>query len=446
MDIYQDIARCHVVSATLNERDWLQRYLTLDPPKRSAYKTYPIRLYRGANVHFGTGLLISIQTAAREAGIVINITDGRIDPPPLDPTADTSWLYDYQERALHISLERKTGLLWLPTGSGKTEIAIALANSVKGEWLFLVHRATLADQAAERYKQRTGKTAGRVRGGTWTGLRKSERFTVATFQSLWRHRNKPIVRDMLSQIRGIIVDEAHTAAAKTYHELIMQTVKANYRIGLSGTPLNRTDNKSAFVVSALGPPIFKLEAGELIDKGVIAKPNITMVKIHQPPAERPTVYNTVYESHVVKSAIRNGAIVNMLRQAPKPALVFVRKLNHGRKLAAMISASGMECDLVTGKDFTESRERKIKNLKKGKTDVLVCTVVFQEGVDIPDLRTVVIASGGSSVIAALQRIGRGMRVSDNKSSCIVIDVHDTGEYFLENQSKKRKKDKIENEI
>ena len=69
----------------------------------------------------------------------------------------------------------------------------------------------------------------------------------------------------------------------------------------------------------------------------------------------------------------------------------------------------------------------------------MCTVVFQEGVDIPDLRTVVIASGGSSVIAALQRIGRGMRVSDNKSSCIVIDVHDTGEYFLENQSKKRKK-------
>ena len=58
---------------------------------------------------------------------------------------------------------------------------------------------------------------------------------------------------------------------------------------------------------------------------------------------------------------------------------------------------------------------------------------------IPDLRTVVVASGGASVIAALLRIGRGMRMSDNKSSCVVVDVYDKGEYFLENQSKKRKK-------
>ena len=390
-------------------------------------------------MHFGAGLLSLVQKAARDSGVIINVTDARVEPPPLDPHGDRSWLYDYQEQAVLTAIEKRAGLLWLPTGSGKTEIAIALANSIKGEWLFLVHRATLADQAAARYKKRTGNTAGRVRGGTWTGLRKTERFTVATFQSLWRHRNKPVVRDMLQKIRGIIVDEAHISAAKTYHELIMQTVNASYRIGLSGTPLNRTDNKSAFVISALGPPIYKLEATELIDKGVIAKPNIKMVRIHQQPAERPTDYAKVYESHVVGSEIRNAEIVNMLKQSPKPALVFVRKLNHGNQLKKLIWAAGMECDLVTGKDWNESRARKIKDLEKGKTDVLVCTVVFQEGVDIPDLRTVVVASGGASVIAALQRIGRGMRMSDNKSSCVVVDVYDTGEYFLENQSKKRKK-------
>ena len=212
MDIYRETATCHVVTANQDEREWLRGYLTLAPPKHAKYRKYPIKLYRGPRLPFGAGLLSLVQKAARDSGVIINVTDARVEPPPLDPHGDRSWLYDYQEQAVLTAIEKRAGLLWLPTGSGKTEIAIALANSIKGEWLFLVHRATLADQAAARYKKRTGNTAGRVRGGTWTGLRKTERFTVATFQSLWRHRNKPVVRDMLQKIRGIIVEEAHISS------------------------------------------------------------------------------------------------------------------------------------------------------------------------------------------------------------------------------------------
>ena len=62
----------------------------------------------------------------------------------------------------------------------------------------------------------------------------------------------------------------------------------------------------------------------------------------------------------------------------------------------------------------------------GRYDVLICSVIFQEGEDVPDLRSVVIGSAGKSVIATLQRIGRGMRRASGKDEFEVFDVADLG--------------------
>ena len=105
----------------------------------------------------------------------------------------------------------------------------------------------------------------------------------------------------------------------------------------------------------------------------------------------------------------------------------------------MLNALGIDSELVTGKDPDISRQDKIRRLETGKIVVLVTTVVFQEGVDIPELRSVIVASGGASGIATIQRVGRAMRVVDGKSVCTVWDVYDQGERWLNRQSFKRKK-------
>ncbi len=79
----------------------------------------------------------------------------------------------------------------------------------------------------------------------------------------------------------------------------------------------------------------------------------------------------------------------------------------------------------------------MKGLVRGDLDVLIASVIFNEGIDIPELRSVVIAAGGQSIIAALQRIGRGMRTAHGKDEFEVYDIYDSGNKWMEKHTKAR---------
>jgi superfamily II DNA or RNA helicase len=81
----------------------------------------------------------------------------------------------------------------------------------------------------------------------------------------------------------------------------------------------------------------------------------------------------------------------------------------------------------------------MRRLNNGDDDLLVATNIFNEGVDIPELKSVVIAAGGSSSIQALQRIGRGMRRTDSKSRFYVYDLLDSGQRWMERHAKARQR-------
>jgi Lhr-like helicase len=68
----------------------------------------------------------------------------------------------------------------------------------------------------------------------------------------------------------------------------------------------------------------------------------------------------------------------------------------------------------------------VKQLADGEVDVLICSVIFNEGLDVPAIRSVVCAAGGKSVIAAIQRMGRGMRVTADKGEFYGYDFYDLG--------------------
>lgn len=99
---------------------------------------------------------------------------------------------------------------------------------------------------------------------------------------------------------------------------------------------------------------------------------------------------------------------------------------------------GLRAGYVHGAHTTEQREAAIEQLVAGRLEVLVCSVIFQEGVDVPALRSVVIAAGGQSTIAAIQRVGRGLRKSEGKTSCVVWEVLDRGQRWLEAHARARR--------
>ena len=435
-----ELGNCYskLTSATDDEAHWLHDYLTFEYVSfgyKGKRKVRYLKLLNRINKTFPSGLTSLIKKVAeRDEGFLVEISDTRGAPvKDSEINADKAdWLYAHQREGVERVIQEKRGIVWVPTGGGKTEIAIGLTVAIPCRWLFLVHRGTLLHQAAKRYELRTGKKAGLIGDGLWS----EEEFTVATFQNLWAKRDTPEAKKLLASIDGLMVDEAHVLPATSFWSTVM-SIDAYYRVGLSGTPLVRGDKRSTFTVGALGPTIYRVRPQTLIDIGILAKPSIQLVPVQQVYHAKRRMYQNVYKTLIVSSKVRNERIVEIAKIATKPSLIFVQRIRHGKLLLKMLRDTGINVELVDGKHATGARKTYIEALERGDLDVLICTVIFQEGVDIPDLQSVIIAIGGASSIAAIQRMGRGMRKVAGKTTFEVWDIMDTGDKWLEKHSRER---------
>ncbi len=430
-----------IVRATDDERTWLREYLSFEDTRaKFAKKRYGsgdgrVRMFDIFTGTFPTGLLPLVRKAGPMEGFQIDLLDSRKKPCEPDWTVDLKWLRDYQLAAVRNAVAFGRGIISAPTGSGKTELAIALHQVLSCRWLFLVHRTTLVEQAAERFTLRTGQTADIIGEGRWENT--GATFTCASFQSIYSalKRKDPRVLVLLQQIQGLLVDEVHVLPSDTYWRVSMTTQQAYYRFGLSGTPLARGDRRSLLAIASTGPIIYRIQPDVLIEAGVLAKPRIQLVPVAQLSTCK--TWQGVYGECIVRSRTRNQTIVDCAKRAEKPCLVFVKEIQHGRLLTERLLKADLRAEFVFGADSTPERQAATRRLVRGDLDVLVSSVIFQEGVDIPQLRSVVIANGGRSVIAALQRIGRGMRVTADKNTFQVWDVADHGCKLLERHTKAR---------
>jgi superfamily II DNA or RNA helicase len=306
---------------------------------------------------------------------------------------------------------------------------------VPGKWLFVTNQKDLVANAAQRFAKRISEPIGVIAEGRCS----YERITVATFQSIAARilRGDREMLQLLTEVVGIIVDECHSAAAKTINHVLMQC-NAYYRIGLSATPLDRTDKRSHYAIGALGPIIHELTAGEAHELGVVALPEIIMLDMEQ-ESGLPT-WQGVYGECIVRSGPRNRLLASAVLRAEKPCLLFVKEIRHGRFLEERLLKAKQRVGFVWGNDSMDGRDRAVERLERGDIDTLICSTIFQQGRDIPSLRSVVVGSGGKSLIAALQRIGRGMRTDGGrKASFQVWDIADRGNQWREHHAKARVK-------
>lgn len=443
MRIEVDCALSRVVEATPAEREWLRTYLTFNDPQARFTNGNPIvELVNPIDETFPSGYAGKV----RKAGATRTHLSGRLDPinvelvdvrkpPPARVPVDVSYLRDYQQQAVEAALSRTRGLIQMPTGSGKSVTAAAIMASVPCRWLVLVPQSDLLEQFAAHIRQRVGEEPGIIGDGEW----RAERITVATFQTLSRRMSKARDRrayDFMKSVQGMIVDEAHSVAAGTFGFVLSKAVNAYYRLGISATPLDRTDKKSIFVLAQLGGIIHKTSSAELRARGYLADATVRMVRVEQ-GSNAPT-WPGVYGECVTRSKVRNAAVTEMAVKAAKPGLVFVSHVKHGQNLVGLIRKAGLRAELVWGEDDTDERRKAIKDLVEGRLDVIVCSNVFAQGVDIPSLASVVNAAGGQSVILTLQRLGRATRVTKDKTTFQAWDVLDDGNRYLAKHGRARK--------
>ena len=354
----------------------------------------------------------------------------------------------HQVRAGNAMIKKKHGVLWAATNSGKTETAIAVIKALDLPTLFLVKGKDLVTQTYKRFQKRLGEEdIGLVMSNQWD-VRK---FTVASADTLARrlmpHKiggntrsRQQMVKDLLTSVQVIIVDECHTAASKGLWNVV-RFCEAPYRYGLSGTPFKRGDKQDLKLVALTGEVCCKITNKEMIEDGVSVPTEIKFVDIKAPDLTQLRDYHQAYDLGIVNNADRNRIICELAEHHylnGKCVLIIVKKIDHGHRLDHLLydfrDSAFVPHYFIHGDTPLDERTERIEGFSNGITRVLITSSILDQGIDIPNIDVLIFAAGGNSYIRAIQRVGRGLRMHEGKDKLTVIDFCDGTNKYLAKHS------------
>ena len=330
-------------------------------------------------------------------------------------------LRDYQEEVLgrlRDAFKRyRSVILQMPTGSGKTGVAAAVAEGLAKNgrsMLALVHRRELVDQFCETLEQvglhgRYGVIASGRAPTPWA------KFQVASIQTLYRRES------LGSTPRYLVVDECHHARAKTWESVLSRFPNSKV-LGLTATP-SRLDGKPLgehFEEIVEGPSIQWLTA-----HGWLAP--ITMK--YAPRGISTKGIKTVagdYNKKEVGERIDRKAIVAPVRAFLKYArdrrtIYFAVNTQDSEDVCSLLRQHGVRASHVDGETPVGLRRTIIGDFKRGDAQVLCNVDIVGEGTDVPQCDCVMLGSPTKSVTRYLQWCGRPVR-PDHGRDALILDL------------------------
>lgn len=382
---------------------------------------------------FLTGLLGKIVQRLQAYNIGYEIIDKR-QPPVTGVRCHESilhgiTLHDYQLRSVNEFLKVGRGVVKLPTGAGKTEIAIAATTALGPiPTIFLTHRVNLLYQTAQRFAARNPKLKNRI-GIIGDGNYSPNLITLATVQTLqaMMKSNPDEFRDLMSYMQFLIIDEAHRAGADQFNRPAVLASNAYYRMCLTATPFMKGNAMEDMLLMGISGPVATTVTNyELIERGILARPFFKFFEINGPDLRRFTKWADIYERGIVHNLERNRLIVSQmgdLSKQGKKTLTIVTQKQHGMNIMDLSNGTGIRAKYIDGSNAYAERDKAIKWLERSG-DCLVVTNIFDEGVDCNAINAVILGAGNKSAPALLQRTGRAVRRKETDNYAIVIDFID----------------------
>ena len=387
--------------------------------------------------HMPTGLVPTIYQELLERRVPasdIRFNDLRAKPKEQGTGLHNLTLRGYQQDAFDIAINNTfNGMTWpqgvfkIATAGGKTELACALYQGINVPTVFVVHRKHLIKQTRDRFSK-YGVPTGQIGDGTFKPNEAG--ITVATIQTIHNTLKCGDSAKIATFIRArqIFFDEAHLCAASLdkgnqFILLSRQFRHAYYRWGLTATPFMKDSYSNQLLMGATGDVLYSISNDQLIKAGHLTKPKVTIIKC--PPVKGPRTYPEVYDSAIVLNRWRNIKIIDELLKAPTPAIIMCNRISHAKIIDNIAKHKGLILPVVQGSTSSTERAKILADLQSGREKAIIATTVFDEGVDIPELRTIILAGAGKSRVAMLQRIGRGLRKATGKKEFKLIDFDDS---------------------
>ncbi|MBL4798942.1 MAG: DEAD/DEAH box helicase [Oleispira sp.] len=362
-------------------------------------------------------------------------------------------LRDYQKEAVsatlkHFRQSNESAVIVLPTGSGKSLVIAELARLARRKILVLTHVKELVEQNHEKY-QSYGITAGIYSAG----LKQKEtqyQVTFASIQSAARNLD-----DFSEPYSLIIIDECHRvnladddgSTSNQYQQIIQQLVRINPEVkllGLTATPYRlgmgwiyrkhyrgivRSEQKRPFEHC-----IYELPLRYLIKRQYLTEPKLVDATIEQYDfsslQENSTgEYNSSDVNHLLSKnhRVTQGIIEQVIElgEERQGIMIFAATVDHAKEIFSYLPPQYSA--LITGATESTERDHLIKAFKQKNIKFLVNVSVLTTGFDAPHVDMIAILRPTQSVSLYQQIIGRGLRLSDNKKDCLVIDY--TGNDF-----------------
>jgi len=345
----------------------------------------------------------------------------------------------YQQDCIESALKYKRGIIRSATASGKSLIIAYIIktlfeNKTCKKALIIVPTISLIEQFFDDLIE-YGYFKEKMLGKVYEKYKEfDKRVVIATWQTLSRRLDK------LDQFDCVICDEVHGAKAHEIKKILNFCTSAEYRMGFTGT-LPTSDLDIYNVKSFLGPVIREYGAGLLGDQGYISKANIIVVDIKYQNEYKGT-YDEVKEQ-IFKNQFRLGILNEITNYVEENVLFLVGMVEReGVILKEYLekNSTGKEVIFLHGTTKVEEREYWRKECEVRKNVVLIATYgIYQQGVNIPSLKYIVLASPYKSKIRVLQSIGRGLRNHENKKDgAFIFDIFDDCKYLYDHGVKRER--------
>ena len=394
-------------------------------------------------------------------------SNGTIYPKKVTNKRD---LYEHQKNAMkNLDIMNRNNsystLVVLPTGGGKTYTAAVwlLRNAIdrNKKILWIAHRQTLLDQAAETFKTNPYSEfipnissfkyriiSGETKHDRTIDIEKDDNLLIVSKDSIGRN-----LKALDKWLKGedelfFIVDEAHHSTAKTYRKVI-DYVKGKVRnvklIGLTATPFRTADNEQGLLSKIYTDGVengvlvhnckgiaYQISLKELINKQILSQPVIESYNTGEEFGQYlgikdlETIQNLDIlpedlAQKMIDNAERNKFIAEMLannKEKYGQTIVFALNRDHAIALTTAFEEAGIKSgfvissvrDAVTG--VTRSNEDNaavFEAYQKGEIQALINVNILTEGVDLPQTQTVFLTRPTVSKVLMTQMIGRALR-------------------------------------
>lgn len=323
------------------------------------------------------------------------------------------------------ALGRHRNLLVAATGTGKTVMAALDYRALREEGqldslLFVAHRKEILVQARQTFRAALRSA---TFGELWVdGLRPAVgRHVFASIESLGD--------EDVSGFEMVIVDEAHHSAARTW-DALLRRIAPRELLGLTGTP-ERTDGWS-YALHFPPPWVGNLRVWNaipdalvpfryyVIDVDEVNLADVAWVAGRYAPealAGKLVTAADVFVERAVKAVHEYVARPEGMR-----ALAFCVNVAHARAVHACLVARGLRAQVLTGETGAVEREAAQGALNAGSLQVLCVVDLYNEGVDVPNVNTLLFFRPTESATVFLQQLGRGLRRARDKAELVVFDL------------------------